>query len=487
MQWQRMNPAAFVFMTFMLSLVLLSSASLYAQQTPTAEAIEPIQAPAATDESQVLTFRAPYQGPFTDYVKELIELAYANMGYRLNYVEMPRSRSLTEANEGRLAGELGRVPEIAEEFPNLIRVEFPVFSFELVLVARRKNCGACSLSQVQNFAYINGMRSVEAVIREHDYQGETVALNDIDQLHQMFTSGRVDAVLINDFEARELGYFDDRHLIANPMLQSNGYHYLHNQYRTLVPFLERELYALHDAGVLGDLLRKHNVVMAPPHGELPDSAVPTLEVAAGYQPGLLNADGTGQYWQVLEQVLTPMTESLNLRTYTHQKAIAGFIEGRHDILVGVYAGHQPAESLVSRVHFAYDQPRYLFALDSDMLAQTKAGESNRPICYASGYGVREFLPNTINFYRADTAFDCFNLLNMKRVAGVIAYANEQPASIRQTYYLEQLHDSLPLHLAFQNNLTGRKLKRWFDARMRELNEAGQVNLLPVEADALSSK
>src|SRR5690606_26737551 len=113
-----------------------------------------------------------------------------------------------EADNGRIAGELGRLADLDDQFKNLRRVEFPLFSFDLVLVADRRKCGLCGINSVNNLAFISGMQSVLQLLDEYDFNRPTVQALDIQQLHLMFSNKRVAAVLLNDFEARQLGYYD---------------------------------------------------------------------------------------------------------------------------------------------------------------------------------------------------------------------------------------------------------------------------------------
>src|SRR5690625_4635247 len=81
---------------------------------------------AAAEQENVLTFRTLDPSPVADSVAQILEEAYAELGVTLRYVDMPRNRSLTEANAGRIAGEMGRVPSLDEYYPNLIQVPFPL-------------------------------------------------------------------------------------------------------------------------------------------------------------------------------------------------------------------------------------------------------------------------------------------------------------------------------------------------------------------------
>ena len=53
-----------------------------------------------------LTFRAPDESAFTNYVTAVLEEAYRELGIQLNYIDLPRVRGEQLAAEGTIAGEL---------------------------------------------------------------------------------------------------------------------------------------------------------------------------------------------------------------------------------------------------------------------------------------------------------------------------------------------------------------------------------------------
>ena len=59
-----------------------------------------------------LTFRAPDESAFTNYVTAVLEEAYRELGIQLEYIELPRIRGEQLAAEGTIAGELGRTPSL---------------------------------------------------------------------------------------------------------------------------------------------------------------------------------------------------------------------------------------------------------------------------------------------------------------------------------------------------------------------------------------
>lgn len=422
-----------------------------------------------------LSFRQPEAGPIPAYITTLLEEAYAQLGIELVYLEMPRARSIVEANTGRIAGELGRIPGLDQDYPNLIAVDFTLFQYQLVVVADRRQCGLCELQDIKNLAYINGMTSVEQVLAQQNYKGPTVQAVDLEQLHLMYANRRVKAIALNDFEARELGLVDDPHNVVVPILTEVGYHYLHKQHADLVPKLAAVLHEMHDSGRLAEIMRDTGALISDPSKFSKPPQFGRINVAAGHWRNYTNIDGSGAYWELVRRIFNPVTTALQLNANTLQRATAGLEEQRFDIVIGNYADHKLNNAIASRLHFDYDRPLYLFAQNEEALNAIMQGDFERLICQVAGYSYERFLPETLNYYYTNSTSDCFTLLGLNRLAGVISYYENIPDQFASSYPSIKIHDSLPIHAIFQDTPRGTKLRDWFDKRLAELVRSGEIS------------
>ncbi|WP_404409604.1 transporter substrate-binding domain-containing protein [Pseudidiomarina marina] len=426
-------------------------------------------------EQTTLTFRAPDDGPVPAAVQQILEEAYAELGITLRYVNMPRNRSLVESNAGRIAGELGRLPELDNEFKNLKQVPFPLFAFEIVLVADRRDCGLCTIDDVENLAFISGMQTVMGLIEEHQFEGPTVQALDIQQLNLMFTNKRVKAVMLNDFEARQLGYYDNPHLIITPMLALIGYHFLHEKHAHLIPSLNTVLEDMHATGRVVTIFREHGVTFERRNEFIEPPTFPTLSVTAGLMEQRAHVDGSGRYWQLIQTIFSPITEELELHTNSYQRAVLGFNENRFDMLVGGTRTQVSIDGVPSYTHFDYDSPIAAFALEQADLDAMLAGTLKRPICFVAGYDYRSFFKEGLNYYLANSVLDCFAMLDMQRVGAVVTFDdNNAPDWAAADYVKHQLREALPIHVMFHDTPRGRELRDWFDKRLRELVKSGEI-------------
>lgn len=421
-----------------------------------------------------LSFRAPDAGPIPTYVKALLQEAYAELDIELVYLDMPRARSIVEANAGRIAGELGRLPGLEQDYPNLIRLDFPLFRYQLVIIADRRQCGLCELTDLENIAYVNGMYAVEQLLTQHQYKRPIVQALDLDQLQLMYQSQRVKAIILNDFEAQQLGLLDDPHNVAVPILSEVGYHYLHKQHADLVPKLSAVLERLHSEGRVTAIMRESGARSSVPIKFSEPVEFGRITATAGHWRSYTNLDGSGAYWELLRRIFGPVSSQLDLHANTYQRAILGLEEQRFDILIGTYAGHQPSNAMISRLHFDYDRPLYLFAHTEQAIEDILRGEFEPLICYVAGYGYDRFLPPGLNYYYTSNTLDCFAMLDLNRLGAVVAYRENAPDWMSSPYQSHQIHNSLPIHVAFQDTPRGRDLRDWFDMRLSELVRSGEI-------------
>lgn len=430
--------------------------------------------PSVSAKQSTLTFRAPDPGPVGDAVTEILEEAYQQLGISLQYVDMPRNRSLVEANNGRISGELGRLPDLEASYTNLKRVPFELFAFETVLVADRRNCGLCTIDDIENAAFVGGMQTVMAALEEANFNKPTVQTVDINQLHLMFSNKRVQAVLLNDFEARQLGYYQQPHLIVTPIRQQLGYHYLHQQHAHLVEPLNEILEAMHERGRVTEIYRNHGVRFQRTNTFEQPPYFSQISATAGLWRTLTHVDGSGRYWQLVKHIFGPVTDSLTLNTNSYQRAVLGLNEQRFDFLVGGVKNQVTLQGVESLTHFDYDRDLYAFTLNQEAMDALLNGELKQPVCYVAGYGYHALFKEGLVFYQADSSLDCFAMLDMGRMGAVVNYRENMPDWITTPYVQYKLRDAVPVHLIFHDNPRGRELRDWFDYRMRQLVKSGEI-------------
>jgi polar amino acid transport system substrate-binding protein len=171
--------------------------------------------------------------------KQLLKQAYQKLDILIAFVYLPGERSLTLSNSGKLDGEVARLAEIEESYPNLARVNVALQS---VLLYAYSNNPAITISDNQSLkayriAYLRGVKSIEKQFSGFNLEPVT----SIQQAFTMLVHNRVDIVITGD----EAGAIDNLPLakmgvkkLMPPVYQFSVYHYLNKKHQQLIPKLE---------------------------------------------------------------------------------------------------------------------------------------------------------------------------------------------------------------------------------------------------------
>ncbi|RUO63683.1 hypothetical protein [Pseudidiomarina insulisalsae] len=446
---------------------------------PAAHAQSPQPQPlvAGSETPGEMVFRTPDPSPITRFAVQLLSEVYAELDITLRFIEMPRDRSLTEANKGRIAGELGRIPRLGEEYSNLIRVDFPLFTSRVVLVADRRKCGLCNFDSIDSYAYIGGTQSVEQVIDAQASNKPSIKAINFEQLEMLYENGRVQAVLLNDFEAAQLKSIDSPYTIQVPYTRNTGYHFLHKRYAHLVPQVEAILQRKAENGRIAALSLETGAQLLPLQSFSQTPQFGPIRMTGGLLHDQANLGGGGQYWQLAQMVFRPVSTDVEVEPNNITRAYRGYVDERFEVYIGGYTVEVPSHSIASRNHIDFDKALYLFARDDATLAEINRGQHKRPICHIEAYQYDHLLPPGNTYYAADSHLDCFAMLDMGRMGAVVGYRENVPDWRDSPYVMVQLREALPIHIYFRNNPRGVRMRDWFDKELRRLVESGEIRTL----------
>ncbi len=398
-----------------------------------------------------LTFRAPDESAFTNYVTAVLEEAYRELGIQLEYVELPRVRGEQLAAEGTIAGELGRTPSLEDKRRELRRVPFPLFTFDVVAVTDRRRCGFCRPGNYESLAYVNGMDAITKVVNDLAETPSVVTPTDLEQVVKLVEAGRVDAAFMADFQYQGSSLSSNPNFITHRLSIEQGFHYLNEEHARLIPQLTYQLQKLKESGRIEELQKVYGVYAEKPAQPL-DASKPIV-VLGPVQKGLTNADGTGVLWAFAKQVFPQMAAQLHPVVTSWQRAKQMIQEARADVLLGVRANQNIENITLSKYHIGYDDSLYLFMLEE---------ENEGPICVSGPRFIEDLVDTQRPFYRADSSLDCFALLDMERVNGVVDYRDNLPDWTEKPYKQQLIAEPSPLFVAFPDTQRGRSLKQAFD-------------------------
>ncbi len=194
------------------------------------------------------------------YIKELLKRLYSELGKNVEFIEVPGARELQMVEQGLLVGALARQAGIEEKHPTLIRIPLPILTFELVQVSNEKQCGMCKLESLKSISYTRGAVIAENYLKQLSMPIKQFPIKNSHSLNNLLLKGRVDSVLMMDFEMTDEIKFKD-HFIKRSIEQKVNYHYLSPKYKHLKQPLLKALAKLKKDGVIEQLKYKYRINM----------------------------------------------------------------------------------------------------------------------------------------------------------------------------------------------------------------------------------
>jgi len=210
--------------------------------------------------AQEIVFNLPVKNAQSQYVIELMTLAYKSLGYDLVLKEHSYNTVLKAANQGVFDGQLGRIADISQQYPNLIKVPFVLFDFKLLLIHEKKSCHPCDISNFSSISYRSGFPVANNFLNNEQYLGVRIPVQNIKTQLSLLAQNKVDAVLLLDFQlSYDLPHFESANYQIQEVSLLNTYHFLHEKHQDLIAPLTKELQLLTEKGFVRKLQYKHGI------------------------------------------------------------------------------------------------------------------------------------------------------------------------------------------------------------------------------------
>ncbi|WP_026375923.1 hypothetical protein [Aestuariibacter salexigens] len=418
--------------------------------------------------------------PAAMFVQALLERAYGNLGYQIEYRSMPLARSWVEANAGRLDGLRARIDEAAATYPNLVKVPFTLFEFKLLLVGDRRRCGACDLSQIESVATVRGLRAVSEELKDRLSAIELVELTTPEQVLTLLEGERVDAILLADPMLPPDFFGTNPHWIQHALVTYPDYHYLNKRYSPLAESLAQELMRLEELGEVALLRERYGMTRPQPEAEEWISVPSSITAVSGQWPAA--QANSGVYKALFTDSVSVNT---NYQNVSWKRAKDLFASGQADVLVGAYQ-FENADGLLSDLHIDYQTAITAFAKDNATLTLFETQPQSVSVCYVRGYDFDQLLTTQQKIIEAEDLSTCFELYETGFADVIIDY----PKSLFADKGLQRMtvFEPQPLFVVFQNNDNGRALKASFDRGLREIVVSGRLsNYYSQQSDYDSAK
>jgi polar amino acid transport system substrate-binding protein len=191
------------------------------------------------------------ESPIQEVSIQVLQEAYAEIGYKLHILRTANARSLMMANEGRTDGEVSRIRDMDDEFTNLVRV--PVAVNKLDIRAFTKN-PAIKISGWEdlrgyNLICVNGAKLVERNLAARNI--DCYYVTQFSQAVHMLHAGRADIAImpeVNGMHAIKQKGLTGIVMSDNSLHTAGLYHYLHKKHMTLIPKIESALKRMRERG-----------------------------------------------------------------------------------------------------------------------------------------------------------------------------------------------------------------------------------------------
>lgn len=197
--------------------------------------------------------------PSTRLGVALMEQAYARLGIDMQVQSMPSRRALHLANRGDLDGDLFRIAAAAREYPDLIRVDYPLLEGKLYAVVRDPSI--TSLPDPKDASLKVAVRR-GVLIAEHTAKQlgmHSVRTESYEQIRNLLEHDRVDIGLISvieDLSPLTGSEWEQLHILPEPVTHFTLYHYLHRGHAPLAAALVEVLSQMEQEGVKNELLQQ---------------------------------------------------------------------------------------------------------------------------------------------------------------------------------------------------------------------------------------
>ena len=197
--------------------------------------------------------------PSTIAAVQILETAYQRLDINMTSLVAPSRRALLMADTGNLDGDLFRIATVAEGYPNLVRVDFPLLKGKLHAVVRNREIQQLPESRTNDpikVAIRRGVIIAENTATELDM--EPIHAESYEQVRTLLEMRRVDLAFVASIEGiTPLANADWHHLhiLPEPVATFTLHHYLNRRHAGLAEDLAEVLVQLEQEGVRGQILR----------------------------------------------------------------------------------------------------------------------------------------------------------------------------------------------------------------------------------------
>ena len=209
----------------------------------------------------LMSINRPEGSPLYRWVELIYAEVFRRLNIKLEVTYQPLKRASVEANSGKVDGEPARIHAYGASYPNLIRVEEPIFSMSVIAYTADPSISGLSgweslRNTEYNVGYPHGMKICEnnlsKVVKAERLFNVTETVHGL----RMAASGRIDLYVDDMNSVNPILYnneynLEDKIHVAGIMEEVPLYMYVHKKHRSLIPKLEDAIKEVKSEGLIG--------------------------------------------------------------------------------------------------------------------------------------------------------------------------------------------------------------------------------------------
>lgn len=207
-----------------------------------------------SDEVRISTFE--HDTIQVDVSIKVITKLYQRLGFNMTLVRFPGKRSLVEANQGRVDGELIRVKAASKLIPNLVRIPTEVGRLKGMALTKAGKPQVIGMGGLigKKVGILRGVELTERITQNLP----RVVMNSISSLFQSLLLERVDVIIFPELDAEEyirVNELSDEVVINTvPIIEVPLYHFIHKSKPDLIQKMTKLLEKLESSGELDAII-----------------------------------------------------------------------------------------------------------------------------------------------------------------------------------------------------------------------------------------
>lgn len=213
---------------------------------------------ASSPQTQPLTLHIstfPSKGILEKSATAILRAAYHSMGISIEVHYLPGARSIVEANNGNMDGELFRVKGLEKKFKDLIQVKTAILTTHTSAFTHFKNSHVKSWQDLKPYtiAYTLGFKLAEL----NTVNSNVIHTRDLNHAFRLLINKKVEFVIdskLNGLQIINNKNISGIHLVSPPLESTQVFHYLNSKHKNLILKLEESLIQLKASGE-ADLIR----------------------------------------------------------------------------------------------------------------------------------------------------------------------------------------------------------------------------------------